>query len=89
MYAIETREHVDKIFKKLAKKNPNQMEAVARKLQEIIEDPHRFKPMHFPLAGMRRAHLGTFVILFSIDEQRKTIILEDYEHYDRVYRAKK
>jgi YafQ family addiction module toxin component len=88
MYTLETREHVDKIFKKLARRNPNQMETITKKIGEILEDPRRFKPMHFPLAGMRRAHVGSFVILFSIDEQRKTVILEDYEHHDRVYRAK-
>ena len=88
MYILETRTHVDKAFKKLAKKNPNQMQIITKKIQEILEDPHRFKPMHFPLAGMRRAHVGSFVILFSIDEQRKTVILEDYEHHDRVYRTK-
>jgi len=88
MYTLETRGHVDKIFKKLTKRNPSQMEIIGKKIEEIVEDPHRFKPMHFPLAGMRRAHIGSFVILFSIDEQRKTVILEDYAHHDRVYRAK-
>jgi YafQ family addiction module toxin component len=88
MYALETREHVDRIFKKLARRNPTQMEAMAKKIEEILEDPHRFKPMHFPLAGMRRAHFGSYVLLFSIDEQRKTVILEDHEHHDKVYRAK-
>ena len=88
MYTLEAREHVIRIFKKLAKKNSNQMEIVARKIQEILGDPHRFKPMHFPLAGMRRAHFGSYVLVFSIDEQRKSVILEDYEHHDKVYKAK-
>jgi YafQ family addiction module toxin component len=88
MYVLELREHVDKTFKKLCKRDPKAMEAIAKKLEEILEDPHRFKPMHFPLAGMRRAHLGSFVTLFSIDEQRKTVVLEDYEHHDKVYRMK-
>jgi mRNA-degrading endonuclease RelE of RelBE toxin-antitoxin system len=66
----------------------DEMETIAEKMEEILEDPHRFKPMHFPLGGMRRAHFGSFVLLFSIDEQRKTVILENYEHHDRVYRAK-
>ncbi|MGA8856438.1 MAG: type II toxin-antitoxin system RelE/ParE family toxin [Candidatus Bathyarchaeia archaeon] len=88
MYALEAREHVDRIFKKLAKRNRNQMEVIAKKIEEILEDPHRFKPMRFPLGGMRRTHFGSFVLLFSIDEQRKTVILEDYEHHDSVYRAK-
>jgi len=88
MYALEAREHVDRMFKKLAKRNRNQMEVIAKKIKEILEDPHRFKPMRFPLGGTRRAHFGSFVLLFSIDEQRKTVVLEDYEHHDRVYRAK-
>lgn len=88
MYTLETRGHVDRIFRKLARRNPTQMEVIAKKIEEILEDPHRFKPMHFPLAGMRRAHFGSFVLLFSIDEQRKTVILEDYEHHDKIYRTK-
>ena len=85
MYSLETREHVDRIFRKLTKKNPRQMEILGRKIQEILEDPHRFKPMHFPLSGMRRVHFGSFVLLYSIDEQRRTVVLEDYEHHNRVY----
>ena len=85
MYSLETREHVDKIFRNLAKKNPRQIEILGRKIQEKLEDPHRFKPMHFPLSGMRRVHFGSFVLMYSIDEQRGTFVLEDHEHHDRVY----
>ena len=84
-YILETRKHVDKVFKKLAKKNPQQMKAVAEKIDEILSNPHRFKPLHFPLAGLRRVHFGNFVLLYSIDEMRKTVVIEDYEHHDRVY----
>jgi mRNA-degrading endonuclease RelE of RelBE toxin-antitoxin system len=88
MYALETREHVDSSFRKIARRNPDQMEIIGKKVQEILEDPHRFKPMHFPLTGMRRVHFGSFVLLYSIDEQRKTVVLEDYEHHDKVYRER-
>ncbi|MBI2185479.1 MAG: type II toxin-antitoxin system RelE/ParE family toxin [Thaumarchaeota archaeon] len=88
MYALEIRKHVDRTFRKLAKKNPTQMEAISQKIQEILDDPHAFKPMHFPLAGKRRVHFGSFVLLFSIDEQRKTVVLEDYEHHCQIYRTK-
>jgi len=86
MYALEIREHVDRTFRKLAKKNPNQLKVIGKKVQEILEDPHRFKPMRFPLAGMRRVHFGSFVLMYYIDEQRKTVVIEDYEHHDTVYR---
>jgi hypothetical protein len=32
MYALEAREHVDGIFKKLAKRDPIRMEVVVRKM---------------------------------------------------------
>jgi mRNA-degrading endonuclease RelE of RelBE toxin-antitoxin system len=89
LYVLETREHVDKLFRKLAKRNPKQMEIIIKKIQEILEDPHRFKPMHFPLAGTRRVHFGSFVLLFSIDEARRTVVLEDYEHHDKIYGTKR
>jgi YafQ family addiction module toxin component len=86
MYAIENSEKIDKIFHKLSRKNPEQLEAIAKKLVEIAEDPHRFKPLSTVMKGFRRVHFGSFVLLFSIDEQRMTVVLEDYEHHDRVYR---
>ncbi len=88
MYDIEIREHLDTAFKKLGKKDSKQMEAVAKKIQEIAADPHAYKPLRFPLAGLRRVHVGSYVLLFSVDEARKTVVLEDYDHHDRVYRMR-
>jgi mRNA-degrading endonuclease RelE of RelBE toxin-antitoxin system len=86
MYALEVRQHVDRAFGRLSKKDSKQMDAISKKINEILEDPHAFKPMRFPLSGMRRVHFGSYVLLFSIDEQRRTVVLEDYEHHDSVYR---
>ena len=54
-YLLETRTHIDKIFKKLAKRNPRQMDEIAEKIDGILADTHRFKPLHFPLAGIQSA----------------------------------
>ena len=88
MYALEVRQHVDRAFRKLSKRDSKQMDAISKKINEILEDPHAFKPMHFPLSGMRRVHFGSSVLLFSIDEQRKTVVLEDDEHHDSVYKRR-
>lgn len=88
MHDIEVRERLDRTFRKLAKKDPTQMEAIAKKVEEIAGDPHAYKPLRFPLAGLRKVHIGSHVLLFSIDEARKTVVLEDYEHHDRVYRTR-
>jgi YafQ family addiction module toxin component len=86
MYTLEIRGHVDDVFKKLAKKNPKQLETIMEKIGEILKTPHRFKPLHFPLAGARRIHFGSYVLLYFIDEARKTVVLEDYAHHDEIYR---
>ena len=86
MYAIENSERIDKIFRKLSKRNPQELEAITKKLGELAEDPHRFKPLSNVMKGFRRVHFHSFVLIFSIDEERMTVVLEDYEHHDRVYR---
>lgn len=87
MYGLEIREHLDRKFRKLAKKDSEQMEAITKKIKEIAEDPHAYKPLHFPFAGKKRVHIGSFVLIFPIDEARRTVVLEDYERHDRVCRA--
>jgi len=86
MYVIENSEKVDRIFKKLSRKNPDQLDAIRKKLPELAENPHRFKPLSNVMKGFSRVHFGSFVLIFSIDEERKTVLLEDFEHHDRVYR---
>ena len=66
MYSIENSPKIDLIFKKLAKKNPKQLETIARKLPEIVENPHRFKPLGNIMKGFRRVHFGHYILTFSI-----------------------
>ena len=85
MYTIENSKKIDRILKKLSKKNRAELEAIAKKVSELVEDPHRFKPLSNVMAGIYRIHFGNFVLIFSIDEKRKIVVLEDYEHHDKVY----
>jgi len=87
MYELETRSHLDRIFRKLAKKDPLQHEAIWKKVKHIRENPAQFPPLHAPMQFKRHVHvMGNFVLVYSVDEKRKTVILEDYDHHDRVYR---
>lgn len=86
MYSIANSPKIDAIFKKLSKKNPNQLETITKKLEEVVENPHRFKPFSNIMKGLRRVHFGSYVLIFSIDEKNKTVILEDYDHHDNIYR---
>lgn len=86
MYAIKNKPKIDSIFEKLSKKDPKRLEAIAKKLNEITEDPQRFKPLSNIMKGLRRVHFGSFVLVYSIDEENKVVTLEDYDHHDKIYR---
>lgn len=87
MYNLEVRESVDRIFSKLAKKDRVSFEYVNKKIKEILENPQHFKPLRAPMQNYRRVHIGNFVLIYSIEENRKTVIIEKYEHHDDVYKV--
>lgn len=86
MYSLEVVETVDKIFKKLEKKDRAQFDSVVKKVNEILENPQQFKPLKSPMQHMRRVHVGSFVLVYDIDEARKVVTIRRYEHHDNVYK---
>jgi YafQ family addiction module toxin component len=85
-YNLEINDHLYKIFKKMEKKDRQTLGIINRKLKEILEDPHRYKPLRAPMQHMRRVHVaGSFVLIFSINESGKTVILRDFAHHDEAY----
>jgi len=86
MFEIINSPKIDSIFKKLSKKNPKQLEVITKKLEEIVENPHKFKPLSNIMKGLRRVHFGSFVLVYSVDEKNKVVKLEDYDHHDNIYR---
>jgi len=90
MYTLFYKHNIDKIFQNLAKKNPKQLEIISKKLDEIVKDPHRYKNLRYPLDTWKRVHIDKhFVLTFSIDDEKNTVILEDYDHHDKIYKRKK
>ncbi len=86
MYSLEVRESVDRIFSKLAKKNPKQMRIIDKKIKQVLENPYHFKPLRVPMQHLRRVHIDkSFVLTYSVDEQNEIVIIEDYDHHDNVY----
>jgi len=87
MYIIDIRPFLKKKLEKLGKKNPKQAEIIAKKSEEIVINPHRYKNLRAPLNHWKRVHIDKhFVLAFSIEEDSKTIILEDYDHHDNIYK---
>jgi len=86
LYSLEIEEEVFKTFKKLSKKDKTQLEAVNKKIEQILTDPLQFKPLKHPLEGLRRVHIGSFVLIYEVIENQKTIKVLKYKHHDEAYR---
>ncbi|MEE9215344.1 MAG: type II toxin-antitoxin system RelE/ParE family toxin [Thermodesulfobacteriota bacterium] len=70
MYKLAVKESLDKKFKRLQKKDKKMLRLINRKVQDILEDPYRFKPLRKPLQNKRRVHVGgSFVLIYEINEK--------------------
>jgi YafQ family addiction module toxin component len=85
LYSLENEEQVYKEFKKLSKKDKVQMQAINKKIAQILADPMQFKPLKHPLEGFRRVHVGSFVLIYEVVEGSKTVRVLRYTHHDRAY----
>lgn len=85
MYSLEIEQEVYKEFKKLGKKDPQQLKAIRKKIEQILNDPFQFKPLRHPLQGLWRVHVGSFVIIYEICLDGNTIKLIKYGHHDQAY----
>jgi len=88
MYNLRIRKTLEKTFQKLSRKNQKQLKIIEKKINEIRKNPHHYKNLKAPLQHLKRVHIDkSFVLVFSINENTKTIIIEDYEHHDKIYRS--
>jgi len=85
LYSLEIEEEVFRAFKKLAKKDRKHLEAINKKIQQILTDPFQFKPLKYPLDGLRRVHVGSFVLIYEVLENQKTVRVLKYKHHDQAY----
>ncbi|MGD6934240.1 MAG: type II toxin-antitoxin system RelE family toxin [Candidatus Bathyarchaeia archaeon] len=85
MYNLEIEEEVSKTFRKLLKKDKVQLEAVNKKISQILTDPYQFKPLKHPLDGLRRVHVGSFVLIYRVIDNTSTVQIITYTHHDNAY----
>jgi len=86
-YKLIVPPKLDKKFMKLVKKDKQQMQIIDRKINEILTNPHRFKPLRENMVGAKRVHIGkSFVLTFEVLENEKIVKLLDYDHHKKIYR---
>ena len=82
-YIIEFSSQFEKSIKKLKKKDKILFNQIQKKLIDIIQDPEHYKTLGNVLAGYRRIHFGTFVLIYKIKNNIVRIISLD--HHDKAY----
>ena len=88
MYKLAVKESLDKKFKKLQKKDKEILRFINMKVQDILKDPYRYKPLKKPLQNKRRVHVGgSFVLIYEINEKEKIVTLFDFDHHDNIYKV--
>ena len=87
MYSLKIMPSLDRKLKKLVKKNRMQYEIIMKKAQEIVINPQHYKNLRAPLQHLKEVHIDAhFVLTFSVDENSKTVTLEDFDHHDKIFR---
>ena len=78
---------IRKILDKLEKKDPNLFEATMKKITQITRlsyaDIGHFKNLRYGLKYYRRAHVGSFVLLFRLEGN--VLYFDRFEHHDDAY----
>lgn len=89
-YSLEASPEFGADYKKLCSRNAAFKRITDAKIAQIAEtaedSPDHYKPLKAPLAGKRRVHVGSFVLLFEILEKKRVVRLLRLEHHDSVYK---
>ena len=87
MYSLVIKLELEKKLAKLFKKNRKQYEMIMKKAQEIIQNPQHYKNLRAPLHFLKEVHIDKhFVLTFSVDENTKTVTLEDFNHHTEIFK---
>jgi YafQ family addiction module toxin component len=89
MYALSMAEDFEKKLKKLTRRDSHRAEILMKKVDEILEEPERYKNLRGPLSDLHRVHINShFVLTYSVDIATKTVCLVDFGHHDEIYKRK-
>jgi len=88
-YGIQLEQALISILEKAHKRDRKLYEATIKKIEDIVKNPHHYKPLRYDLKGRRRVHIEkSFVLTFRINEDVQKVIFIDLCHHDKVYKKK-
>ena len=85
-YTIQFNAALETTLQKLKKKDRSLYQRVVHKIIEVSENPEMGKPLRNVLRGKWRVHVGSFVLVYTINQENEMVIFLAFEHHDKVYR---
>lgn len=88
MYFYEIQPSLQKILKKLLKKDKKLYTNILKKIQEIINSTNieHYKNLRHDMKDRKRVHVGHFVLIFKFIKDKNKIIFVDFDHHDKIYK---
>ena len=75
---------------KLEKKNQALYDQLKKKINEIIQvsEIDHYKNLRYDLKEFKRAHVGSFVLVFKYNKQKNFVYFDDFDHHDKIYKRR-
>ena len=86
---FEVSEKLERVLKKLSKKDKKRLEITLKKMDEICssQDIEHYKNLAYDLKEFKRVHIDShFVLIFRFDRGTGKIKFEDLQHHDTIYK---
>ena len=82
-------EKLQRILKKLFKKDKNKHNIILKKIKEICssEDIGHYKNLSNKMNEFKRVHIDAhFVLIFKYINKTDSLMFEDFQHHDTIYK---
>ncbi len=83
IYRIRFTPSFEKQLKEIKEKDSKLFSKLIKRIAQISDKPGHYKHLSGVLAGMRRAHMGPFVVIF--ETKGDPIIFHYIKHHDKAY----
>ena len=90
MREFEIKPELERILKKLFKKDKSMYEQIMKKIEEVVDsyDVEHYKNLRYNMKDSKRAHIGHFVLVFSYDKKLDFVSFEYFDHHDNIYKRR-
>lgn len=87
MYEYDIHPNLQKIMKKLFKKDNQTRERIINKIDEIINsyNVEHYKNLRHDLKEFKRVQIGEKVLVFKFDKTNNKVLFFDFDNRDKIY----